>query len=209
MTQPNLLQRAKQGDVFAIEILVNLALRGRGIVAEVQLNRECLNVSFRCDRPLNQVMLVSFIRKGLLTLAVTSIQSATLRAYQTNATLPAWTAEFSLHPPLLRTENRGRRTETEGEQRKSGVSFHHHHSSSIPCLSSLLSHLPSIPTAYLVLLLILIASSTLSGGLFAAVRYCDAGNAYSARNNQQTLGEQNSNPVAGKFDLIQVRCSTE
>jgi hypothetical protein len=176
MAQPDLLEQARQGDVLALKTLINLALRQKGIVAEVQMNQECLYVTFRCDRPLNQSILANFIRRGLLNLAVTSIRTAKLCAYQTDATLPGWVEELSISTPAPTPH--------------SPLPLAH---SALPTPRNLHS-VPSGPTAYLVLFVILIASSTLSGSLFAAVRYSDSGKTRSSSGDRQTLLEQD--PIA-------------
>ncbi len=44
MTQPNLLELAKQGDVNAIATLMNRKLQPKGIIAKAGMKNDCLQI---------------------------------------------------------------------------------------------------------------------------------------------------------------------
>ncbi len=96
MTQPNLLEFAKQGDPDAIATLMNLALQPKGVTAETQVKDECLYVFLSSARLLNQQTLVGFIRKGLANLGVKSIQAVKVYGKKAGEDTPVWTEEFEV-----------------------------------------------------------------------------------------------------------------
>lgn len=95
MAPTSVLQRAKQGDPEAIEILMNATLQPREVTAKVMLIAGCLHVSFSATRALNQTTLVSFTRNGLANLKPDSIQWVKVYGLQVGHALPTWTTEFS------------------------------------------------------------------------------------------------------------------
>ena len=96
MTQPNILELAKQGDTQAIASLMNRHLHPKGIIAKVALQDACLEVILESAKVLNQQVLVAFIRKGLTALGAASIKSVKLSGQQTGKKFPAWSKEFDL-----------------------------------------------------------------------------------------------------------------
>ncbi|MBD0266377.1 MAG: hypothetical protein ICV78_27760 [Tolypothrix sp. Co-bin9] len=96
MTQPNILELAKQGDTQAIASLMNRHLHPKGITAKVAFKDACLEVMLESDHILNQKILVAFIRKGLTALGAASIESVKVYGQQTGKKFPAWSKEFNL-----------------------------------------------------------------------------------------------------------------
>jgi hypothetical protein len=96
MTQPNLLEFAKQGDPDAIAELMNLALQPKGVTAETQVKERCLHVFLSSTRILNQQTLVGFTRKGLANLGLESIRSVKVYGKKIGEDLPIWTEEFDI-----------------------------------------------------------------------------------------------------------------
>ena len=96
MPQPNLLQRAKQGDSDAIAALMNLTLQDKGVAAKVVRIQDYLHISFRATKALNQNTLVEFVRQGLQRLEVESIQTVKVYGLKTDAELPDWVTTFQL-----------------------------------------------------------------------------------------------------------------
>ncbi|UBF26025.1 type IV pilin-like G/H family protein [Kovacikia minuta CCNUW1] len=96
MTQPNLLEFAKQGDPEAIATLMNLALQPKGVTAEAEIRNNCLHVFLSSTRLLNQQTLVSFTRKGLINLGLQSIQVVKVYGKKVGEDLPIWTEEFEV-----------------------------------------------------------------------------------------------------------------
>jgi hypothetical protein len=96
MTQPNILQLAKQGDVDAIASLMNRHLHPKGIAAKVAFQDAWLEVTLESAQVPNQQILVAFIRKGLTGLGAASIESVKIYGQQTGKKFPAWIKEFNL-----------------------------------------------------------------------------------------------------------------
>ncbi|MBD2509041.1 hypothetical protein H6G91_17395 [Nostoc muscorum FACHB-395] len=96
MTQPNILELAKQGDVDAIASLMNRHLHPKGITAKVAFKDAWLEVTLESAQVPNQQILVTFIRKGLTGLGAASIESVKIYGQQTGKKFPAWTKEFNL-----------------------------------------------------------------------------------------------------------------
>ncbi|MBE8989148.1 hypothetical protein IQ275_18600 [Nostoc sp. LEGE 12450] len=96
MTQPNILELAKQGDVDAIASLMNRHLHPKGITAKVAFQDAWLEVTLESAQVPNQQILVAFIRKGLTGLGAASIESVKIYGQQTGKKFPAWIKEFNL-----------------------------------------------------------------------------------------------------------------
>ncbi|MEH1865110.1 MAG: hypothetical protein V7K69_08875 [Nostoc sp.] len=96
MTQPNILELAKQGDVDAIASLMNRHLHPKGITAKVAFQDAWLEVTLESAQVPNQQILVAFIRKGLTGLGAASIENVKIYGQQTGKKFPAWTKEFNL-----------------------------------------------------------------------------------------------------------------
>ncbi|MEH2326258.1 MAG: hypothetical protein V7K32_22395 [Nostoc sp.] len=96
MTQPNLLELARQGDVEAIASLMNRHLHSKGINAQVAFQDTYLEVILESDQVLNQQILVAFIRKGLTALGSASIEIVKVYGQETGKEFPAWSREFNL-----------------------------------------------------------------------------------------------------------------
>ncbi|MEH2196161.1 MAG: hypothetical protein V7K98_26445 [Nostoc sp.] len=96
MTQPNILELAKQGDVDAIASLMNRHLYPKGITAKVAFKDVCLEVTLESDQVPNQQILVAFIRKGLTGLGAVSVERVKVYGQQTGKKFPAWSKEFNL-----------------------------------------------------------------------------------------------------------------
>ena len=96
MTQPNILELAKQGDVEAIASLMNRHLHPKGINAQVAFQDTCLEVILESAQLLNHEILVPFIRKGLTALGSASIEIVKVYGQQTGQEFPAWSKEFNL-----------------------------------------------------------------------------------------------------------------
>ncbi|MBG1261757.1 hypothetical protein [Nostoc commune] len=96
MTQPNILELAKQGDVDAIASLMNRHLRPKGITAKVAFQDTSLEVIIESAEVPNQQILVAFIRKGLTALGAASVEIVKVYGQQTGKEFPDWSQEFNL-----------------------------------------------------------------------------------------------------------------
>src|SRR4028118_254960 len=96
MTQRNLKELAKQGDVKAIATLMNRALQPKGITAKVQLKDCCLQVMLESTQVPKQQFCVALIGEGMRRLGVSSIKSLRIFGRQRGEDFPAWTEELPL-----------------------------------------------------------------------------------------------------------------
>lgn len=98
MTQPHVLELAKQGDPQAIAALMNQSLQPRGMTARVEREGSLLEVVLEADRIPNREALSTFVQKGISNLGVESIQAVRIIGQQTGASFPAWMHELDLGP---------------------------------------------------------------------------------------------------------------
>lgn len=99
--QSNLLELAKQGNAKAIATLMNRQLQPKGITVRVSFSGDCLMVIAESQEPLDQRFLVNFIRKGMTTLNVETINRVIVRGKSTGHNISAWREAFDLHSPGL------------------------------------------------------------------------------------------------------------
>jgi hypothetical protein len=96
MTQQQILELAKQGNINAIEALINQLLKSQGIKAKVGLKDSCLYVALVSAQVPERQTIVKFIRKQILEWGVKSLRSAKIYAAQWGQNFPAWQQEISL-----------------------------------------------------------------------------------------------------------------
>jgi DNA-directed RNA polymerase subunit RPC12/RpoP len=96
MTQANILELAKQGDVKAIAALMNRQLQPKGITAKVALNDSCLQIMLESAQVPDQQALVKWVRKSIAGLGATSIERVKIYGRQTGEEFPAWSQEFEI-----------------------------------------------------------------------------------------------------------------
>ena len=97
MTQPNLLERAKQGEPDAIATLINLTLEPKGVIARAAIEHDCLQVFLSSARVLNPKTLVAVIQRGILRLEVSSIQQVRVVGQRLEDNQPLWVETFAIH----------------------------------------------------------------------------------------------------------------
>ena len=93
MTQPNLLELAKQGDAKAIATLINRQLQPQGIIAKTALKDGCLQVMLESGQVPNQQALVALIHKWITSLGSEPIKKVKVYGRQIGETFPAWSQE--------------------------------------------------------------------------------------------------------------------
>ncbi|MBW4695010.1 MAG: type IV pilin-like G/H family protein [Lyngbya sp. HA4199-MV5] len=96
LLEPNLLERAQQGDPHAIAALMNLTLEPQGVVARAVVEEDCLHVFLSAARALNAKTLVAFIQRGILRLDVSSIQRVLVYGQRLSDDQPDWVEAFML-----------------------------------------------------------------------------------------------------------------
>lgn len=92
------LYRAKQGDVEAIDYLLNYLLRYEGIQARVHLNRKLglLQVNLQAAESPDPDWAKDFMRRTLARLELTFLQRLRLSGQKLGSFLPTWSQEFDL-----------------------------------------------------------------------------------------------------------------
>lgn len=96
MTQPNLLELAKQGDATAIAALMNRHLQTKGITAKVSVINDCLMVIAESTDPPAPLFMVNFVRKGMIALKAEEIKRVVVWGQAYGMTVPAWRETFEI-----------------------------------------------------------------------------------------------------------------
>ncbi|MBE9040349.1 hypothetical protein IQ235_06025 [Oscillatoriales cyanobacterium LEGE 11467] len=97
MTQPHILELAKQGDPKAISALLNQHLKYQGIRSKVALKDSCLHVLLESDEQVpDRYQMVDFVRVKLVNLESETITRAIVYGRQQGQEKPAWNQEFAL-----------------------------------------------------------------------------------------------------------------
>src|SRR5919202_2313436 len=95
-SHPSLLDLAKQGNAYAIGALINRQLQPKGITAKAAPLEGCLQIMLESAQVPNQQDLVTFIRKGLVSLGAASINQVKVYGRQAGQEIPAWWQDFEL-----------------------------------------------------------------------------------------------------------------
>lgn len=97
MTQPHLLELAKQGEPRAISALLNQHLKYQGIRSKVALKDSCLHVLLESEEQVpDRYQMVDFVRVKLVNLESETIARAIVYGRQQGQEKPAWNQEFAL-----------------------------------------------------------------------------------------------------------------
>ncbi|HEY9850114.1 MAG TPA: hypothetical protein V6D28_11685 [Leptolyngbyaceae cyanobacterium] len=96
MSQPNLLELAKQGNPKAIATLLNRSLQPKGITVKASLKNDCLQLMLESEQIPDRQELVPFIRKGLTNLQAGSICNVKIYGQQIGMASPSWHEKFDL-----------------------------------------------------------------------------------------------------------------
>ncbi|MBH8561176.1 hypothetical protein I8748_03110 [Nostoc sp. CENA67] len=105
MTQPNLLELAKQGDAQAIASTINYLLQDKHITAKAVLKDLCLHVLLESAQVPEQQSSVRFIRNVMKKLAVKSIKSVKIYAKKTGQQSVAWSDYLTLIDDVEKPQN--------------------------------------------------------------------------------------------------------
>lgn len=93
--QPNIQERAKQGDVDAITQLLNIALQHKNINVKASLKEGCLQVMLESDLIPEQTS-VTLIRREIRMLKIEIIKNVKIYAKKSDNEFPEWTQEFEV-----------------------------------------------------------------------------------------------------------------
>ncbi|BDA67889.1 hypothetical protein RIVM261_072430 [Rivularia sp. IAM M-261] len=105
MTQQHTEELAKQGDVNAIEALINELIEPNGIKAKVGVKDSCLYVACLGAEIPERQALVKCIGKRILKLGIKSLASAKIYAAQWGQNKTVWQQEIPLNPLRLDLNN--------------------------------------------------------------------------------------------------------
>ncbi|MEZ2235957.1 hypothetical protein [Microcoleus sp.] len=105
MTQPNILELAKQGDAKAIALLLNRQLQPKGITAAASLKDGCLQVMLEATEAPSQQVLAGWVSKSIAGLGAASIEKVKVYGRQTGSKVPAWSQEFEVAGQKLPVAN--------------------------------------------------------------------------------------------------------
>ncbi|MBW4563524.1 MAG: hypothetical protein KME32_20750 [Mojavia pulchra JT2-VF2] len=95
MTQINILELAKQGDVNAIHTLMSQWLNSPSITPKVSLKQDCLQIALESAEVPEQ-SLVPIIRDGLIDLGIECTKKVKIYGRETGEDFPDWQQEFEL-----------------------------------------------------------------------------------------------------------------
>ena len=95
-SKSNITSLAKQGNPNAIAALMNQSLQPKGITAKVALKDGCLQVMLESTQVPSQTSLVAFIKKGVTSLGILSVERVKVYGKQSGEEFPAWNQEFEL-----------------------------------------------------------------------------------------------------------------
>lgn len=101
MTQPNILELAKQGDANAIATLMNRKLQPKGITAKASMKNDCLQIMLEAAQVPPQETLVALLRKSIPSLGAECIKQVKVYGKQTGEEFPAWHEEFEVETQKL------------------------------------------------------------------------------------------------------------
>ncbi len=96
MTQPTLLELAKQGDEEAIASVMNHLLKDKSIAAKAVQKDDCLMVILVSDQAPEQTSSVEFIHKVMMKLEIESIKSVRVYGKQAGQPSTAWMKTLNL-----------------------------------------------------------------------------------------------------------------
>jgi len=113
MTQPSILDAAKQGNPQAIAALMNRSLNPKGIKVKTKLTTKTLHVALEAEHVPNQGALVAYVSKGIANLKIETIENLIVYGQSSGDEKPQWTeqvgltkpeVESSIEPPLQAPE---------------------------------------------------------------------------------------------------------
>lgn len=99
MTQPKLLELAKQGNPQAIADLMNRSLRPKGIEASVERVGNRLRVLITAEQIPNRQAMTTFVQNGITSLGIADLEAIEISGRQINSD-NAWTQEVYLGTPV-------------------------------------------------------------------------------------------------------------
>ncbi|MDM9381256.1 hypothetical protein QUB80_11125 [Chlorogloeopsis sp. ULAP01] len=106
MTQANILELAKQGDVKAIASLMNSQLQLKNVTVKVSFNNSCLEIKFKSMQVPEQENLVKYVRQEITGLKTVCIKNVKIYGFQEGKSAPLWSQELNVEVPLNLTSSK-------------------------------------------------------------------------------------------------------
>lgn len=116
MSQPNLLELAKQGNAKAIATLLNRSLQPKGVTVKGSVKDGCLQLMLESEQIPDRQTIVPLIRKGLVSLQTEAITSVKVYGQQTGMATPSWNEKFELEKPQLVSPSLDGKSEIQPEE---------------------------------------------------------------------------------------------
>ncbi|MFB2772092.1 hypothetical protein ACE1AT_22815 [Pelatocladus sp. BLCC-F211] len=109
MTQANIFQLAKQGDVQAITSLMNSQLQLKNVIAKVTIKNGYLQVRLESLQIPDQQNLVKYVRQEIIGLKSESIKKVKIYGFQQGKSFPCWSQNLNLESkPKYSSSNLGK-----------------------------------------------------------------------------------------------------
>ncbi|MGJ5675683.1 MAG: hypothetical protein ACR9NN_19055 [Nostochopsis sp.] len=96
MTQANIFQLAKQGDVQAITSLMNSQLQLKDVIAKVTIKNGYLQVRLESLHIPDQQNLVNYVRQEIIGLKSEFIKKVKIYGFQQGKSFPCWSQNLNL-----------------------------------------------------------------------------------------------------------------
>ncbi|NEO30855.1 MAG: tandem-95 repeat protein [Symploca sp. SIO3C6] len=106
MVQQHVLELVNQGNLEAIDTLINYSLEPQGIIAKTGLKEGCLFISLLSQQVPVQQDAVSSVRKEIISWQAESFKTAKIYGRRFDQTLPAWQQEIDLANELVPSQDK-------------------------------------------------------------------------------------------------------
>jgi len=90
MTDPKLIEQARQGSAIALTTLLNRSLQSQGVWARLETGEADLQIGLESTQAPDPETMVARIRAGLMRLQPRGIRAVTLRGWALGETQPSW-----------------------------------------------------------------------------------------------------------------------
>ncbi|RCJ23160.1 hypothetical protein A6S26_00965 [Nostoc sp. ATCC 43529] len=104
MTQPNILELARQGDPQAIASVINYLLQPKHITAKVVFKDDCLQITLESSQVPEQESSVTFIRKLITRLELSAIKYVKISGQRSGETSVFWIDSLNFSSQNSKTE---------------------------------------------------------------------------------------------------------
>jgi DNA-directed RNA polymerase subunit RPC12/RpoP len=103
MSQKNLPELAREGDINAISNLINRNLNPKGITVKVSQTANCLRIMLEAETVPAQSSIVNYIQSGIGKLKIAEIDTLQILGRQTSDDVPTWSETVKLDQPMIQS----------------------------------------------------------------------------------------------------------